>query len=479
MEAWLKEGVIQPSRSEYTSPLVLVPKKDGTIRVCVDYRRLNKKIIKDRYPMPVMEEQLDKLSNSRVYSTLDLKNGFFHVPVEAESIKYTSFVTHNGQYEFLRTPFGLCLSPASFGRFISEVFHNLIQDGYLMAYVDDLIIPSKDVEEGIEKLKKVLKVAADHGVIINWKKCQFLQSKGEYLGHIIKENTLKPSGKKVEAVKKFPVPSSTQDIQRFVGLANQFRKFVPNFLFLAKPLTNLLKKDVKFVFELVHRRCFEEFKRLLTTEPVLQIFNEHAETELHTDASKDGFGAVLLQKGDDNQFHPVYYMSKSTSDTEKKYSSYHLEVLAVVNAVKRLRVYLLGIPFKIVTDCSAFERTLKKDDIPPLIARWAMVLEEFDYNIEHRSKERMRHADALSRAPVMLVRDHVIDVLRIKQTEDEQCRSIATILEIQPYQDFIIQDGILKKFMDGRHVIFVPESFQQNIIRQVHDNGHFGKKSKK
>lgn len=187
IDQWIRDNIIRPSVSEYASPIVLVVKKNGELRLCVDYRLLNKKIIRDRYPLPLIEDQLDRLQDAAVFSTLDLKDGFFHVPIEESSIKYTSFVTPDGQYEFLRVPFGLSNSPAVFQRHIKAVFRDLINDGTVLTYLDDLIIPARDEAENLEKLKRVLAVASKYGLVINWRKCELLVERVEYLGYIVEK----------------------------------------------------------------------------------------------------------------------------------------------------------------------------------------------------------------------------------------------------------------------------------------------------
>lgn len=477
IDEWLKTGIVRESVSEYASPVTLAPKKNGSLRVCVDYRQLNRKMVKDCFPMRNIEDQIDKLKNAKVFTTLDLKNSFFHVPVEASSQKYTSFVTHMGQYEFLKTPFGLCNSPASFSRFVADVFRELIKSGVLIIYVDDAIIATDTPEENIAILRQVLKVASENGLQFNWEKSQFLKSEVEYLGYLISEGKYRLSPEKIRAVKNFRVPVNEKELQRFLGLTSYFRKFVPGYALIARPLTDLLKKDVPFVFGEKQSGSFEQLKGCLVSDPVLKIYDAAAETEVHTDASKEGYGAVLLQRDCDGKFHPVYYMSQKTKSAEKNYSAYHLEVLAVVNAVERFRVYLLGIPFKIVTDCAAFQHTLKGKHLSPRVARWALLLEEYTYTVEHRPGIRMQHVDALSRAPVMVTTgDPLVELIKTAQGRDERLRVICELLKTQPFEDYIVTSDMLMKIVDGREVVVVPAELQSEIIRRAHESGHFGAK---
>lgn len=191
VEQWIEEGIVEPCSSAYASPVVVTRKKDGTPRICIDYRAMNRIVVKDRYPLPLIEDVLDRLQDSSVFSTLDLKNGFFHVPVSKESQKYTAFVTDNGQYQFRRVPFGLCNSPAVFQRFINEIFRDMTMQGIALPYIDDLIIPAKNVEDAVQKLKMVLKRAEEYGLEINKNKCQLLRRRIEFLGH--EEGKLYPS----------------------------------------------------------------------------------------------------------------------------------------------------------------------------------------------------------------------------------------------------------------------------------------------
>lgn len=256
IDEWIEEGIVQPSASDYASPVVLVKKKDGSVRLCVDYRMLNKKVIKDRYPLPLIEDQLNLLQDARVFSTLDLKNGFFHVRMDELSRKYTAFIVPDGHYEFLRVPFGLCNSPAVFQRFINSVFRNLMRQGMVLAYMDDLIIPSSNIEDGVKKLARVLETASKAGFIINWRKCCFLQSRVEFLGHVVGGGRMRPSDRKTEAVRRFPEPASIRNVQSFLGLSGYFRKFIPGYSMIARPLTNLLKAGAQFHFDDTERDAF-------------------------------------------------------------------------------------------------------------------------------------------------------------------------------------------------------------------------------
>lgn len=473
---WLDEKIIEPCSSEYASQVIVVRKKDGSPRICIDYRKLNRVLVKDHYPLPLIEDILDKLQESKMFSKIDLKNGFFHVPVEEKSRHYTAFVTHNGQYQFLKMPFGLSKCPSVFQRFINSAFRDLIIKGYVLPYMDDIIIPAKDETQAIERLKAVLEVASEFGLEINFHKCQFLYRKIEFLGHVISDGKLYPSPSKIKCVINYPEPKNTKDVQKFLGLSGYFRKFIPSYSLIAKPLSDLLRRNEPFQFNANEKASFEKLKNLLCQSPVLGIYRQNSPTEIHTDASIDGIAAILFQKADnDNNLHPIFYFSKKTSDAERKYTSYELEVLAVVEALKKFRIYVLGIPFKIVTDCAAFTKTLSKKDLNLRIARWALSLQDYNYTIEHRSGSKMAHVDSLSRIQVLTSHfsDSIVHKIKRAQDNDPSLAAIVELLKKGPYDDYCIKNELLYKFVDGDDIIVVPDNMQTEIIRNVHERGHF------
>lgn len=272
IDEWLRGGIIKPSVSDYSSPIVLVKKKDNSTRLCIDYRRINKKIVKDRFPMPLIDDQLDKLRGSRIFTTLDLKNGFFHVAVAEESTNYTAFVTPTGHYEFVKAPFGLCNSPAVFVKFINNVFQDFISAGVVMLYMDDIVIPAQDEIEAKSRLSLVIKRCQEYGLQINWKKCVFFKRKVEYLGNVVEYNSVRPSPAKTAAVAKFPQPTTKKNIQSFLGLTGYFRKFIKDYAAISKPLSDLLRKDATFKSNEEQKTAFILLKERLSSAPVLKIF---------------------------------------------------------------------------------------------------------------------------------------------------------------------------------------------------------------
>lgn len=471
------DGIIRSSNSPYASPIVLVRKKNGEIRLCTDFREINKITVKDNFPTPHIDDLLDKLKNKRYFSKLDLKNGFFHVGVAEDSRQYTSFVTPFGQFEYLKMPFGLTNAPREFQRFTSGIFRTLIDQNKLLLYFDDLLIATGTIEEHFEILKEVFVLARKYGLEFRFDKCSFLYSEITYLGYLINEEGIRPSGEHIESLANFPVPRTARQVHQFVGLASYFRRFIRDFSLCAKPLYDSINKS-EFSFGPTEFEAFETLKSYLVAQPILAIYSPKLQTELHCDASASGYGAILMQKQANGKLQPVSYFSRRTTPTESKYHSFELECLAVVYAIKRFHVYLFGIPFKILTDCDSFRLTLNKQSVNPRISRWAMFLQSYDYQVEHRPGSRMKHVDALSRCHsiCILEANSLERTLLLKQDQDKVIQEIRKRLELSEDKCFELRDGLVyRKVRKGRLLFYVPESMETNIIRTCHDDvGHVG-----
>ncbi|GFS73739.1 retrovirus-related Pol polyprotein from transposon 17.6 [Trichonephila clavipes] len=343
-------------------------------------------------------------------------------------------------------PFGLSTCPSTFMRYINAIFRHLISKSIVLPYMDDVVIHASNESQALEYLKIVLEKTVD---------CFLPLQKLKLLLIILILKIL--------------------DVRRFLGLTGYFRKFLPSYSAIAKPLSDLLRKDSLFQFYAEQQTAFQKLKYLLSQQPVLSIFNQNSPTEIHTDASIDGLGAIILQKSiHDNQFHPVLYMSKKTSDHERKYTSFELEVLAVVEALKKFSIYVLGTSFKIITDCDALVKTLSKKELNPRRARWALYLQEFNYTIEHRTGSKMAHVDALSRPPhCMLIQNSVhLQFLKAQQADD-QITTIKTLLETTPHDNYIVKNKLLYKTVNDTDLLVVLDEMQANIIKTAHERGHF------
>lgn len=469
----LKRQVIRVSNSPYASAVVLVQKKDGKIRLCIDYRSLNKITVRDNYPLPLIEDLLDRLGGKMYFTTIDLREGFHHVRVAEDSVKFTSFVTPMGQYEYVRMPFGLKNAPSVFQRYINNIFRYLIEEDKLFVYMDDLLIATETVDEHLAILKNVMDLVRINCLRLRYDKCKFMLNRIVYLGYIIDSDGIRPNDENMRAIKEYPIPTNTKNVHGFLGLCSYFRKFIQNFAVIAKPLYDLVKKDTEFVFGSVQLETFQMLKDKLLATPILSIYGPNLETELHCDASSIGFGAILLQRQNDGRFHPVFYFSKRTTDVESRYHSYELETLAIVYALRRFRVYLIGVRFKIVTDCLSLTLTLNKKLLNPRIHRWALEMQSFDYTIEHRSSNRMTHVDALSRCSGILVieeGDSFETLLAVEQRRDPIISEISAKLESGEDEYFALINGLVYRKSNDRVTFYVPRQMEQKVIQTHHES---------
>ena len=391
-----KDGVIRSSHSPWSSPVVIVNKKDGTKRFCVDYRKINDVTITDSHPLPRIDELLEQFRVAKWFSSMDLASGYWQIEVKKEDKPKTAFTCSYGLYEFNVMPFGLKNAPPTFQRLMNELFRPYL-DEFVVIYIDDILIYSRTFEEHLKHLEIVFKVLKDAGIIVKLKKCKFCESNMEFLGHIVGKDGLRPDPGKIDKIKNLKRPVKVKDVRSVLGLCSYYRKFVKDFSRIAKPLNNLLKKESEFVWKEEHQKAFEMLKKKLIQSPILQYPDYNKEFILITDASGIGLGAVLSQYNDDNREVVIAYASKSLVGAEQNYPITELECLAVIWAVQHFHKYLIRTKFTIITDHSAL-KTLKTAKMPKgKHAKWMMELQQYDYKIKHRSGKSNGNADALSR----------------------------------------------------------------------------------
>ena len=347
IELMLAQGVIKESSSPWMSPTVFVPKKSGELRICVDYRSLNKQTAKDSYPLPLPDEVQDRLTNAAVFSTLDLHSGYWQLPVAEADQPKTAFCSgpEMGLYQFCRMPFGLSGTPASFQRLMDSVLRGL---PFASTYLDDILVYSPNVECHKDHLRQVFCRLQDAGLILCGKKCSIGVPKVCYLGHIFSADGIQPDPNKVHAVQSWPTPCDFTTLCQFLGLASYYRRYIHKFADVAAPLHGLTKKGVSFKWTSVHDNAFSFLKSKLTQSPILAYpdFSPNAPPfVLQTDASAVGLGAVLEQGG-----HVIAYASRTLTKSESNYSVIQRECLAAVFGMKQFRHYLLGRSFTLMTD---------------------------------------------------------------------------------------------------------------------------------
>lgn len=400
LDDMLSKGIIQPSHSPWSAPVVLVPKKTDSgetkWRFCTDFRALNEITRKDVYPLPNIQETLENLGGSKLFTTLDLASGYHQIPVSEEDRAKTGFTTFRGHFEYLRMPFGLCNAPSTFQRLMDQLLIE-IKDTECFVYLDDIIIFAENLEQHLERLQRVFTRLRQANLKVQLKKCTFLSPEVNYLGHIVGQEGVRADPAKLVAVREFPVPRNPREVKGFLGLAGYYRRFVGHFADIAKPLTQLTRKGVDFDWGEAQQRAFNDLKEALCSDSVLVYPQFDKPFTLATDASQLALGAVLSQDQDGLE-RPVAYISRQTTTAEANYDSVKRECLAVVWAIDQFRCYLYGRQFRLITDCWALQwlKTLK--DTSPLLVRWSLRLAEYDYSVEHRPGKRHANADGLSRA---------------------------------------------------------------------------------
>ncbi|XP_067293545.1 uncharacterized protein [Pseudorasbora parva] len=392
----LKLGVIEPSRSAWSSPIVMVPKPDGTLRFCNDFRRLNEVSEFDGYPMPRVDELLERLGRARYITTLDLTKGYWQVPLTNSAKEKTAFSTPSGHWQYRTLPFGLHGAPATFQRMMDILLRP--HQAYAAAYLDDVVIHSETWQDHLERLRRVLLELRRAGLTANPRKCHLALAEAQYLGFRVGRGLIQPQQRKVDAILTAPRPETKTQVRAFLGLAGYYRCFIPNFSSLASPLTDLTRKGQpeKVKWDDALDKTFRAIKTSLTTEPVLRAPDFNCPFLLQTDASDTGLGAVLSQVQEGEE-HPVTYISRKLTPAETRYAAVEKEALAIKWAVLELRYYLLGRRFTLMTDHAPLQWMARAKDTNARVTRWFLALQDFHFTVEHRAGTANSNADGLSR----------------------------------------------------------------------------------
>lgn len=396
----LEKGVIEPSDSCWNSPMNLVPKKDSAKgvkqqRLVFDYRKVNEVTETQTFPMPDLEEEISKMHGSKFFTTMDLHSAYHQIPLRPEDKLLTSFQTSNRKFQFTRMPFGLKGAPITWQRTINAVLGELLNEK-VMAYMDDIICHSATMEEHMECLRKIFNKLRNCNFRLKPEKSSFLCREVRYLGHIINAEGVLTDPKKVEVINEFPIPQKMAEVQRFLGMTNYYRKYIPNFSKTARPLHNLTKKDTPFIWSEKCGKAFEELKKALINSPVL-IFPDFTDTfYVTTDASNYAVGAVLSQ-GEIPDDRPIQYFSKTLGGAQLNYATIHKELLGIVLAIEQFRYYLYGKQFVVITDHRPLVALFKQSKLNSRLLRWKIQLAEYDFKIIHLPGKLNFVADCLSR----------------------------------------------------------------------------------
>lgn len=391
----IDQGVVQPSTSPWASNVVLVRKRDQTVRWCLDYRLLNEITIKAANPLPRIDMCIDCLASASIFSSLDLQSGYWQLKVEESDRIKTAFITKYGLFEYTKMPFGLCNAPATFQRCMELIFRGL-QWQTILIYLDDIIIFSSDIDEHFHHLQEVLKRLKNAGLKLKPSKCDLIKGEILYLGHIVGKDGVKPNPRIVEAVKTWKVPTTVKEVQQYLGLCNYYRQFIRGFSEVAAPLSHLTRKEVAFTWTDEARTSFDKLKEALCTAPILAYPKPEGQFVLDTDASNIGIGGVLHQIQDGKE-KVVAYASKKLDKSQQRYSVTRRELLAMVTFIHQFRHYLLGRKFSLRTDHAALKWLYNFKDPQGQLARWIESLAQYDFDICIRAGMKHNNADAMSR----------------------------------------------------------------------------------
>ena len=399
----LEKGFIRPSKSPVAYPVLFQLKKDGSLRFCVDYRKLNAVTVRDSYPLPRYNLFFEQVKGSKYFTKLDLKAAYNLIRIREGDEYKTSFRTRRGQFEYLVMPFGLTNAPAVFQRFIDHILSEFIYK-FVVVYLDDILIYSKSLDEHRTHVAQVLKVLQENYLVVKLEKCIFHVPEIEFLGHIVSGTYVKTDPKKIKAVKEWPEPKSVKEVQSFLGLCNYYRRFIKNFSLIASPLFQLIRKNSKFFWSQEKSQAFTTLKEKLTTAPVLILPDPNKQFILETDASRYALGCVLSQRDDQQKLHPVSYYSRSFSRAERNYSITDKELLAIIAGLEEWRHLLIGTkePILIYTDHRNLLFASKPQKLSMRQARWQEILSYYNYHVFYRPGSVNVRADSLSRRPDLI-----------------------------------------------------------------------------
>ncbi|GLB41135.1 putative retrotransposable element tf2 155 kda protein type 1-like [Lyophyllum shimeji] len=402
LEENLKSGRIRPSKSPMASPVFFIKKKDGSLRLVQDYRALNAITVKNRYPLPLISELINNLRGARYFTKLDVRWGYNNVRIKEGDEWKAAFRTNRGLFEPLVMFFGLTNSPATFQTMMNDIFRDLIAQGVVCVYLDDILIYTKTLEEHRRITRIVLDRLRKHRLFLKPKKCEFERTEIEYLGLIISHGTASMDPVKVAGVAEWPVPKNKKEVQSFLGFTNFYRRFIRDFSHHARPLFDLTAKDVAWTWGSGQQDAFDSLKRAITSKPVLIFPDDDRPFRVEADSSDFATGAVLSQQSpEDEKWHPVAFYSKSLNAVERNYEIHDKEMLAIIRALEEWRHFLEGARHKveIYTDHKNLQYFLTAKKLNRRQARWSLYLANFDFVLHHRPGRSMGKPDALSRRP--------------------------------------------------------------------------------
>ncbi|UYV74578.1 K02A2.6-like [Cordylochernes scorpioides] len=508
LEEMTRLGVIESveETTEWCAGMVAVSKPGGKIRICVDLTKLNQYIRRENYPLPATEHILGQLGNACYFSKLDANSGFWQFGLAKESQKLTTFITPFGRFFFKRIPFGITLAPEIFQRKMTQLLGKI--EG-VVCFMDDIVAYGSSLEEHNERVSQVLKKIQEEGMTLNPEKCQFGVKTVKFLGHTLSSEGLFIDEEKLDAITKMEAPRSTKELKSFLGMVNYLGKFIPNLADKLQPLNSLLSTKNEWVWDEPQKKSFNLLKQELVSRPNLALFDPSRTTIVSADASSFGLGGVLRQEQPDGSLKPIAYVSRTLSETEKRYSQIEKEGLAIVWTCDRLKDYVTGIEIHIETDHKpliAIFTSKSLEDMTPRLQRLKMRMMRYSYQISHIAGKKQIVADMLSRKPMSkphkdeleeelsayiqsiefpATEETLLEISR-KQKEDSLCSQLAKYCmsgwpknkrEVDPalrgywqfQEDLTYQNGLLLR---GQRIL-IPKSLRKDILEKLHQ-GHFG-----
>ena len=489
VQKMMEQSVIRPSSSPWASPIVLVKKKDGSTRFCVDYRKLNDITIKDVFPLPRTTDLLESFQGSKYFSTLDAAAGYWQIPMDEDSVQKSAFISIEGLFEFLVMPFGLCNAPATFQRTMNCLLAG-INGISCLVYLDDIIIFSRSFEEHLQSLEQVFRRLVEGGLVLKVSKCRFAVEQVEYLGHIVSANGLKPDPRKIEKLRTFPQPKNITELRAFLGFAGYYRRFIKNFALMAAPLFQLLKDNQPFEWKEEQEIAFKHLIHTIESDAILSHPQFDKPFIVDADASGTGLGGVLSQECNGLE-KPVAFISRHLSAQEQGWHIRDKEALAIIWALESFRHFIVGSEFTVRTDHSSLKWLLEAKT--GRHGRWAVRLMEFGpFQIKHRSGKEHTNVDALSRIPTEsdAMPDKatcfaICDVQNLPtreefqraQGQDEACMKAFRLIVSKQTEVYKIIDGVIAITTRVGPRVLLPQDLVDQVIQIYHENplqGHLG-----
>ena len=477
------QGFIRPSQSPWGAPVLFVPKKNGKLRMCIDYRALNKLTVKNSYPIPRIEDLIDQLAGSQIFSKIDLCSGYHQVRVAEADVQKTAFKTRYGLYEFVVLPFGLCNAPATFMRTMNHVLHEYL-DKFCVVYLDDILVYSPNISQHKEHLRLIFSRLQEQKLYVSDKKCDIGKQEVEFLGHLISPNGIAVLQDKVQIIQEWPQPKNVSELRSFLGLANYYRKFIKGSSAIARPLTDLLKSSQEWEWTEKQQSAMDQLKQALVSAPVLLIPDPQLPFELTTDASDQAIGAVLTQ--DHGAGHqPIAYENRKLNSAEQNYPTHEKELLAIVHAVKTWRHYLDAQEFVVHTDHSPLTYLQSQPKLSKRQARWLEVLQELKFSIKYKAGKDNIVADALSRVQhgaecsalqISQVSTDFADRVKAAYQHDAVCQKMIR----RPTRGVRWDGNKLLKHIGGGWKWWIPadKELRNQLLQEHHDApmaGHLGR----